>query len=431
MKKSIIYKAICLILPVIALFIFSVHGACALGIAPGERPFVYDGKQIEYEIRIMNDEHRDTVYSIDVTGELAKYVSLSKQVVSFTSDKNDEVVYVKFFIPETEEVSPGEYTVMISVKTSGETKTGVTAYVGVVSRLELTLPGNGSYIKINPYVPNFIKGKENSFSIDVVNKGSKTAKNCFAVVDVYTSMNSKVVSLISNRIDVSSLRIENILIPWTPDVNNGQYLAKMSVICDEASAKTESSFSIGSPSIKVVNFVSSDFTLGEINRFDLILESEWGENIDNIYADVEFAKDGNSLSRAKTESINVRPLATVSLPVYLDTKGMSNGKYSLYIMVHYLDKDEGKIYDVTVTENKLSVDQLSGLVVGGKGVDESPTDGTNALLILAIIAIVIVNVVLVLRLIKRKGPDNNTNNGSSSQENAPSKIDISKVKGKK
>jgi hypothetical protein len=384
------------------LFFSSLNGINALGIVPGERAFVYDGKDIEYNIRVLNDELKSATYNLEINGELAKYVTLSKNKLYFTSQKADEVISAKLSIPETDEIPPGEYTIRISVKSDESTSSGVTAYVGVISKLIITIPGNDAYVKIQTFVPNFIKGEQNSFSVDIINKGIKPANNCFAVIDILSSTNSKVISLVSNRINVQGTRIEKFLLPWTPTVNNGLYTAKTSVICDETSAEDQKSFSIGSPHIKVVNFVSTEFVLGQINRFDLIIESEWGENIDTVYADIELAKEGVPLTRAKTESTGIRALEKMSLPVYLDTKNMVPGKYSLYVMLHYLDKDVGEIYDVEMSENKFVIDKLSGMVVGGNAPDDDSSGGTNALLVLAIIVIVVVNVVLVLKLVKRK-----------------------------
>jgi hypothetical protein len=393
-----------LLIVLLAGMIFSSSSAYALGITPGERAFVYDGQTIEYNIKIINDEAKSVTYGVEVNGELAKYVSLRKSSIDFSPQKTDELISVKLSIPASEKIAPGEYTIRLIVKGEESGASGVVAFVGVISKLTISIPGNDAYVKANLMIPNFVKGQDNSFSVEIINKGVKPAENCFAVVDVTTSLNSKIVSLISNKVTVQGTRSEKMYMSWTPNVNNGNYLAKASVICDGTASDDQKTFTIGSPEINVVGFNSDSFTLGSINKFDMILGSEWGEQIENVYADVDLAKDGTSLVRTKTELTDLPALGKSSLPVYLDTKGMAPGKYSLYIMLHYLDKDVGEVYNMQMSADKVSVDKLSGMVSGGDASknDNSGSGGTNSLLIIVIIIIVILNVVLVLKLIKNK-----------------------------
>jgi hypothetical protein len=392
------YMMITLMLFAIALLMPSVS---ALGIGPGEKSVVYDSQDIVYNLRIVNDDKVTGTFTVDAAGELSKYMTFSKTKISFTPQKADEVISVKLSIPQDVKIPVGEYTLRITVKADESNGAGVTAFVGVISKLIVTIPGDSANVHIQTYVPNFVRSEKNSFSVEIANKGITPATNCFAVVDIVTSSNAKVISLISNRVNVQGTRIETLLIPWTPDVNNGKYIAKTSLICDGVSLEDEKTFSIGSATIKVVNFVSTEFELGDINRFDLILQSEWGEKITNVYADVELAKNEVTLTRTKTETIDILGMEKLSVPVYLDTSGMTEGKYSMYIMLHYLDKSVGEIYSVQMTANTFVIDKLSGMVITGNSKDDG-AGGTNSLLIMVIVVVVILNVVLVMKLLRRK-----------------------------
>jgi preprotein translocase subunit SecG len=382
-------------------FVLLSPSVLSLGIGPGEKTVVYNSEDITYNLRIVNDDKVTGTFTVDAAGELAKYMTFSKTKISFTAQKADEVISVKLSIPQDVKIPVGEYTLRITVKADESNGAGVTAFVGVISKLIVTIPGDSANVAMHTYVPNFVRGEKNSFSVEIVNKGITPATNCFAVVDIITSSNAKVISLISNRVNVQGTRMETLLLPWIPDVNNGKYIAKTSVICDGVSLEDEKTFSIGSATIKVVNFVSTGFELGEINRFDLILQSEWGETISNVYADIELAKDEITLTRTKTETIDILGMEKMSVPVYLDTNGMTEGKYSMYIMLHYLDKSVGEIYSVQMTANTFVIDKLSGMVVTGNSKDEG-AGGTNSLLIMVIVIVVILNVVLVMKLLKRK-----------------------------
>jgi hypothetical protein len=401
MSKSSSSKILIFIIILVS-FIFALSNYVeAIGVAPSEKSYVFDSKEISYNLRIMNDEKFQGTFHVEATGELSKYVTFSKTNINFDAQKADEVINVKLSIPKDADVPPGEYIIRIAVTADQSSSSGVTAFVGVISKLQVTVPGDISFIKIQTYVPNFINGQENSFSVEVINKGIKPATNCFAVIDILTPENAKIMSLVAPRKDVAGTRTEIIVLPWTPNVNNGQYVAKASVVCDDTTSEERKSFMIGSPAVSIVNFVSEDFVLGGINRFDLILQSEWADVIKDVYANVELMKDGTSKGRAKTESGNIGPLEKLSLPVFIDTKGLEPGKYSMYIMLNYLGKEVGEVYAVDVTQNEFKVDRLSGMVTGvGAQSDSEP--GTYTLLIFVIIVVVILNIVLVMKLMRRK-----------------------------
>lgn len=376
----------------------------ALGVAPGEQVVIFDGKDIQYDLRIVNDDKKDATYTFEVNGELSQYVSLSKTSVAFTTDKTEDTITLKLSIPQTAKASPGEYTIRLVIKGEKKNSTGVVAFVGVISKLIVTIPGDEAFIKVNTFIPNFVNGEQNSFSADITNTGVKPATNCFAVIEVYNALSEKIDSLTSNKITVMGARTERLLLPWKPTLSNGRYLAKTSIICDGISAEDEKPFSIGSPDVRVVDFVADSFVLGQINKFDLVLGSEWGEKIDPIYADIEVTKNNVPISQAKTESTSIAPMKKVSLPVYLDTKSMAPGEYSMYIMLHYLNKNVGEAYTIHVSSNEIVIDRLSGMVTGGDATktDTAGSGGTNTLLIIAIVILLIFIIVLLVKLLKKK-----------------------------
>jgi len=108
------------------------------------------------------------------------------------------------------------------------------------------------------------------------------------------------------------------------------------------------------------------------------------------------------LFKSKTPSTDLISYQRTSIPVYIDTKNLQVGDYSLYIMLHYLDKDVGEEYVLHMLNDKVTMDKISGLVVGGKSGATEEEGGVNSLLIVAIIIIIIVNVFLVLKLVRRK-----------------------------
>jgi hypothetical protein len=368
---------------------------------------IYTQQAATYDLRIINDENSQGVYDIEVAGDLTDYVKTSKTSVSFAGGKQQETVTVSVNIPSGTRLSPGDYVVRLIIKEHSYGAQGMTALVGVVSKLTVTIPGEGSFVQAKLYAPNFARNTTNSFAVEVTNKGNRPAENCFIVVDVYSSLNYKIVSLASERNTVQPASASRILLPWKPDQNNGMYNAEASVVCDGTSASSEGSFSIGSPDISISDFSPENFRLGSINKFNMLLSSNWGEQISGVYADAEVTKGDTSVFRVKTETLDMPPLQKAMVPVYIDTTGFEAGDYSVYLTLHYLDQQTGKLYSVKMLQDRAIVSSLSGMVAGGAGEPGGGAAGGSGggmmyLLIFAVLVIAVVNIVLVVRLLRKR-----------------------------
>ena len=399
-----------LVLSLLIILISLSSFVSAIGVVPGYKNVVYSKQDITYEMKVINDEGLTGTYDVEASGDLAQYIKLSKKEITFTSSQSQDNVGIIFSLPADASISPGEYTIRIVVKEQHSQTDGMMALVGVVSKLTVTIPGDGAFIQANVLAPNFIKGNTNAISIDVTNKGTKDANDCFASVDIYTSLNAKVVSLTSDKKNLVATKSDRLVVSWMPNANNGMYLARATILCDgKTAAMGESTFSIGSPELTVESMTSGKFSLGGISKFNLVISSEWGEQINDVYADVEITKDKNSVFKSKTESVDVLPLEKVVLPLYVDTSNFAPGDYALYLTLHYLGKDNGLVYDMKMSTDKVVVTSLSGMVVGGTGgTDTSGSSSSSGggsltgLLIVAVIVIAIVNVVLVVRVLRKK-----------------------------
>ncbi|MGV8161938.1 MAG: hypothetical protein ACP5N2_01225 [Candidatus Nanoarchaeia archaeon] len=385
------------------LFSNSVQG---LGVLPAFEETILEGSSIKYDITIVNEENIDQELSVLVEGDLAEYIRLSESVISFSKGEPRKTITATLTVPQRLTFRPGEYNNRVVIKQQSKEE-GMIAKLGVASRWIITVPGEGASLTVNLFSPNFIKNSQNSFSVEVFNKGNKQASNCKALIDVYTALNVKVDSFVSTSRNIAPKTQDRIQIYWTPNVENGNYFAKASVICDDADGYGEKSFSVGSPDLEIESFATDNFKLGEISKFDLILSSSWGEQIDGVHADVELAKGDLSIFKIGTESKNIGPLKSISIPVFMDTAGVAPGDYTIFITLYYLGKQKEEVYSAKLLEDRAVITSLTGNVVGGRASDSSGAgdksgDSYMGLLILAIVIVVIVNVVLVIKFMRKK-----------------------------
>ncbi|MFA6073198.1 MAG: hypothetical protein WC758_03730 [Candidatus Woesearchaeota archaeon] len=399
-KKIILFLFILLLL---------VPSVLSLGIAPAYKTVILSSTSTtstEYELRIMNENGVAQTLELSVVGDLSEYVILSKYKLEFVQGQTQQDIKVTISMPKGIDLKPGEYVSRILLKEKSSSQSGMMAVVGVASRVEMIVPGDGALLKSTLFAPNFKKNAPNAFSIEVKNLGGKDAKNCKAVIEILTPLNVNIGALTSESITILAGETKNILVPWSPSDIVGNYLAKSSILCDNGDTNDERAFLIGSADLRIVSFESDNFKLGGISKFDLIVASDWPEEIKYVNAQVDIIKNDVTIYTAKTENKDIQANGKVIFPVFLDTKNMVPDKYSVFVTLKYLDKEFEQVYNAYFKENEVIIDAPSGMVVGGNSLDTTKVDGlnngNNSLLILAIIFILAVNGFLVYKLIKKK-----------------------------
>jgi hypothetical protein len=403
MKRKMFWIAAALLFCFVVFF-SNVKSAEAVGIAPAYKEVIYNNQDITYTMKVVNENGEAGTYSVEIAGDLSQYVKADRSSVTFAKGEIQKDVNIKLSIPSGMKMTPGEYTTRIIVKEPTQNQGEIMALVGISSKLITTIPGEGAYVQAKLFAPNFVDNVTNSFSVEITNKGIKEARNCVTIIDVTSSLNAKVTSLISESMTVPGASVQTARLSWMPHLNSGLYTAKASVVCEGTTAGDEKLFSVGSPDVNVISFTTSSFKLGSISKFDLILSSDWGEAISNVYANIEVNKNDKVLFTSQTESTDLVPNGKAVLPVYLDTTGFSPGEYNVYLTLHYLEKQKEQVYTALMSNDKIVMNSLSGNVVGNAGSSGGSDDGggMNSLLIIAIIVIAVVNIILVVRVLRKK-----------------------------
>lgn len=405
MKTSKINKKVAFnIIFILMIFLFTTQSVFAIGVVPASKEYLLDNNKITYSIRLVNDEFSDKTYELEVAGDLAQYITLNTEKISFNKNEKYKEFIVNVDIPESLDVLGGEYVNRITIKESATQATNIAAKVGVVSKLTLVSPYKDASLKSNFITPNFIKDQQNSFSLEVKNEGIKDAKNCRGLLSIQSNTNTELDLLIHEPVDIKPGYTQRYLFPWKATLNNGDYYAKATVICDGLESIEENKFNIGSPSIKVLKLVSDNFKLGQINKFDLILESEWNSAINNVYADISLTKDKSILQNAKTPTSNFEKLDTQTFPLFIDTTKVEPGTYEFMITIHYLEKETIELFNLLMTTEGVKISSITGNVIGNSipQKTELKESGEVNLLTLLIIVVVLVNGFLFYMLIKKK-----------------------------
>ncbi len=378
----------------------------ALGIGPGIIEIPYEpGKTKTFTIKIVNNERKDTSADITFEGELADFITAESSKIIFTKDDAYKKVRFKIRMPEHLE-NPGPHETKIFIKEhvkrrKNEEGTQIVVDIAYYAIVRVNVPYPGKYAKIRLIAPKFDVGKTSAFGIEIQNLGTETL---FAEssISILTPLEVAIASLAADQVPVNPREKEMVTITWTPE-KAGRFRAIADVVYGDGFARDEKEISVGKAHIKIMDITSRNFRLGEINRFDIVLKSEWNEPIKNVYAIVEISgKDGTLYSQYRSGHVLMPSFGTKSIPAYLETNKLNEGEYVMKIILHYLGSKQENEFNISIQKNSISVNLPTGRVVSSGKKEKSEEIENIYELISIIIIMVIASNIIIFRKLRQK-----------------------------
>lgn len=381
--------------------IFLVLALCpafvsSIGMGPGtnEYPFI-SGEEYIITLRIGNEEKKNVTVFLSVDGDIANYIEIPEEAITFSSTDDYKKINCILRLPEDiGEPGPHEARILAKVKEDYEQKEGTQINFDVIlySVIRVNVPYPGSYAKIRLLAPNFHVGKESSFGIEINNLGTKPI---FAdsLINILSPMEATIDTLSGGQTPVESKEKEMVSIPWTPETA-GRFRAVADVNYDENHESDEKTFSVGSAKLVIRSISSNNFRLGQISKFDLIINSRWNEEIKDVHADFIIQDyDGNHYSKYSSQSVKSAPFGSNTIPAYLETDRLKSGKYQMLVILHYLGNVEETKYDIEVSDNSVII-VPTGQIISSQAEEKSEIDEIYEILSIIIVLIVISNILI-------------------------------------
>jgi len=123
----------------VILLIVVMNGVFALGISPAKKTLDYSPEEnLNYSLRVFNDEELDLVVEIYVGGPLADYIELEFNNLEMNPLEESKEVHYVLNIPDS--LSSGKYESFIIVKDISPEEGMVGASIAVSSRINLVIP---------------------------------------------------------------------------------------------------------------------------------------------------------------------------------------------------------------------------------------------------------------------------------------------------
>ena len=379
---------------VVLLIVLGSHGVFGLGMLPASHEVLLGKDNNEFSIFILNDG-QNAELNISIEGSLSEFIELDKTTLMLSSNNVREEIKVNIKeIPSN--VVPGEHVVRIIISQESKSSSQISARISLSFRLTIIVPYDDAFLDVSLFAPNFDETKNGNFIIQTQNKGSTNAVDVVPVIDIYSATNQKVATIRGEAKLIRSGEFVTFALPLKENLQNGRYLAKASLVYSGKSTIDEKTFTIGRPEIIVESISASEFKLGGIANFDIVLTNKWTEDL-RVYADIEFMKNNEKLQEFTTATTNIQGSSNSKLQAYWDTSGVPEGIYALLINLNYLDKQESSIHEIRLDSNKISI------LGTGKVVSEREETDTLPLLIFVVLILVILNSFLIyVFLIKKK-----------------------------
>ncbi|MBI2044671.1 hypothetical protein HYT23_01295 [Candidatus Pacearchaeota archaeon] len=398
--KVILSLAILLII-----LIVQIHQISSLGITPGRTNINFaPGLSQEVSFSIVNTENKDMSVVFFVRGALNSSVALKQAYAEFSASENSKSFSYRIDLPEKIE-KPGLYETEIVAlempKNFKEQGTFVGATVAVVTQLHVYVPYPNKYLDADMNIITDDNGKI-VFLVPAINRGKLDIVNAKAVIDIYTALNEKVATIETNTESINSLMRTELSAEWEPKVNPGKYLAVATILYDNERAEIQKEFNVGEALVEIKEVVVRDFQLGEIAKFNALVENRWGNEIKEVFLNIlVYNNDQQIMADFKSPNYDLKPLSTSEMVAYWDTTGVHRGEYDGKLILRYGAKSAEKNIHLKISENDIEISGLTGRVlVRGKG-----GMSTNTLIIVLIVVLIAVNAVwfaVVKRMIKKR-----------------------------
>lgn len=329
MNKTINQK---IIIWIIILFL-TVNLVSALGIRPAKTIINSDEtKDFSGNFWVVNGEEREFTTDIYLEGEMAEYVTLKTNTLTFRSD--DEAKAVEFEVHLPEQVPPGESTAVIVVeeKLRGNDPKVISSKVVLKHKIRIS----------GPYPDKFIEAKlnfhESDEEIEFVSEVTNLGKEDIDKIQTIFYVNDKQQEEHSlETVEESLDRQENKLLKAKIDKDvfeRGEFEVSAVTKYDDQQIEVLKMLMVGKPDIDVTYF-DKYFIAHKVNEYTMELLNNWNKKMENVFVDVLVMKDNQQIDEFRTKSLDIEGLLREKIKDYYDARERGEGSYRFDLEVNF------------------------------------------------------------------------------------------------
>ncbi|RMD46054.1 hypothetical protein D6829_00595 [Candidatus Pacearchaeota archaeon] len=369
-----------------------------LGVTPGRVTIDFSPNlKKSFEVEVIASP--GTELSVSATGELGKYITLSSQVLKFREGESSKKFSYEINLPANLNSGNHEGNIIFLKKAEEERDGTIQATLAVATQIRVFVPYSGKEISSGLYVNQLEDGRKVQFIVQVSSIGKYDVASVRANIDVFNRLGEKVASINTGEVSLQDKKSRELTAVWEPKVPVGKYLAVATVIYDGETKRLEKEFSVGEHVLELQEVRADNFRLGEIVKFEMLVENKWNQKIDDVHLETKVFDDNREvLSHFKSSEESIGPLSKKVFTSFWDTAGFKVGRYKTEVEIDYGGNNSvRKDLEFDVRENELRVIGL-GYVISES---EKESNRIVFVLVVGIILLVLINLAWFLWIRKK------------------------------
>lgn len=389
----------------LVMLVLMASNVLALGVTPGRTTLEFEpGVEKEVAFTVMNSENKDMELVVLVQGELNQSIALSE--VSFKMSASEASKTLKYKVKIPAGLSPGPHlSEIVVIQLPGKSSTSeafIGASIGVATQISIFVPYPGKYAEAGFNVIGPESDGKITFVIPVISRGNLDLARVRGTIDIYGALNEKIKTLETNEVEVPSGQRKEIAAVWdAKDAAPGPYRAVATVLYDENTLNIEKQFNVGKRLLELAGMEVNDFSLGEIAKFEMLVENKWNEAIKGAYAQmIVYDGSGATMADFKSSTYDIPPLSKSLMTAFWDTAGVKKGTYASSLFLRYGQQSEQRDLKLEVSSNNINIVGVGYVISKGKAAGGG-SNGLVTILVVAVIVLVLINAVWFLILRKK------------------------------
>jgi hypothetical protein len=351
-----------------------------MGVSPTKFERVYTGKETIQDSFVVDpvEEKNIRIYSY---GALSEYIEFEEGKKGLELHMTERTT-ISYSLSLPDNMKPGEYKSIISINQfltpEERVRYGGAAagFAGVGYVIKVRVPNEGKFLeaemKTEPSKINL--GDTVYFNIDMLNFGTEELNDISTMITVKDPKGEEVLKkdadFISSLKPAQKVRLISF---WeTESQSPGIYSAQADIdYGGNYPAIPKTNIKLGDIYIEIVNVTTQ--LNDSIAKIFIDIQSNWNDNIENVYAEIAISNNGNEIDRIKTSSVDLEPWGAERLLAFWERNNLDTGDYTLDIYVYYYDKEAKKQVKVEL-----------------KDIDTPAPQGETPLIVIVIVILVII-----------------------------------------
>ncbi len=302
-------------------------------------------------------DNPDIEFDITATGELSKYVEVSKNDLIGSGSVN-----VLLKLPKEIE-TPGLHRIYIeAAQRRTDTKSTLSIVANVRGVIDVRVPYPGKYAETEFSATNANAGDPIDFKLKTFSRGYENILTTSSI-EIYNFKNEKIESINLGLNEIKPQEFIELEKKYeTINIPAGKYKAVSIVTYGDKKLEKDLTFRLGELFVEIVNF-TREFEKGKINPISIDVESHWNDPIENIYAEITILGYEGIIDKITTPTISLNGFEKKSLTGYFNSEPIQTHKFKAKVIILYDGKVSEKIIDLRI--NREINYAIIGLIVGG------------------------------------------------------------------